>query len=183
MTLEVHDIASAPEAARPVLESVQKKYGFLPNLYRVFAAVPAALESYLAVSDQFARTSLTDAEKNVVLLAASRENGCNYCVAVHSTVAGMQGVPDHVVRSTRDDKPIDDARLEGLRTLTRAIVVKRGWLDPEDVKAFVAAGFREEQILEVLVGVTLKTLSNYTNHVAQTPLDDAFKAQAWSSGA
>jgi len=79
--------------ARSALEEVKRRYGFVPNLYRAFANAPPAVHAYLAVSEQFQRTRLTARERNVVLLAASRENGCHYCVAAHCTVGDMQKDP------------------------------------------------------------------------------------------
>lgn len=179
MSFKIHDAASAPEPARPVLAQIQQKYKFLPNLYGVFAEAPAALNSYLAVAAQFEATSLTPIEQNVVLLTTSRANVCTYCVAVHSTVAGMSDVPPAVVEAIRGDRAIDDPKLEALRRLTREVVEKRGWPAPATVEAFHAAGYGNAQLLEVLVGVTLKTLSNYTNHIAKPTLDQAFAGRAW----
>ncbi len=181
MSLPVHTVQSAPDAARPTLERVQKKYGFIPNLFGVLAEAPAALEAYAGLGERFAQTSLSPAAREIVLLTASRENGCGYCVAVYSTTARRAGVPAAAIDAIRDDSPIDDRALEALRRFTRAIVQKRGWLDERDVNDFLAAGYQRAQILEVLVGVTMKTLSNYVNHLAATPLDDAFKPQAWTA--
>ncbi len=179
MRFKIHDAVTAPERARPVLSGIATKYKFIPNLFGVFAEAPAALNSYLALSEQFESTSLSAIERNVVLLATSRANACRYCMAVHSTLAGMQEVPASVVDAIRTDQPIADPKLEALRRLTREIVEKRGFPPAEVLGAFRAAGFGEAQVLEVLVGVTLKTLSNYTNHIAEPPLDSAFAGRSW----
>lgn len=179
LSLPLIDPASAPRPVQQTLINVEKKYGFLPNLYREFAHAPIALDAYLAVSDIFGKGTLSATERNVVLLAASRENGCRYCVAVHSTVADMQKDAPHIAEAIRLDRPIDDAKLEALRRLTQALVRGRGHAGPE-IKAFVAAGYSEAQVLEVLVGITLKTLSNYTNHLVETPLDAVFQPRAWA---
>jgi uncharacterized peroxidase-related enzyme len=179
LNLPLLDTKTAPEAARPTLANVEKKYGFFPNLYRIFAHAPVALDSYLALSDAFGRGTLSQTERNIVLLAASRENGCHDCVAVHSTVADMQKDAPHVTDAIRDGVPIDDRKLEALRRFTQAVVRGRGNLDAEQVKAFLDVGYQAHHILEVLVGVTMKTLSNYTNHFTETPLDQAFTGRAW----
>lgn len=175
----VHTIATAPEASKPVLDEVGRKYGFLPNLMGVFASAPAALQAYLGLSAQFAKTSLSPEGREVVLLTAARANECGYCVAVHSTTAAMAKVASGVVESIRDDRPIADPKLEALRRLTSAFVTKRGWLTDADLEQFLSAGYQPVHVLEVLVGVTLKTLSNYTNHIADTPLDAAFAPKHW----
>lgn len=91
----------------------------------------------------------------------------------------MQKDPAHVTNALRDGRPIEDPRLQALSQFTVAVVRGRGHVD-EEVKAFLAAGYQPPQVLEVLVGVMLKTLSNYTNHIAGTPLDDVFAARAWA---
>ncbi|TAK33558.1 MAG: hypothetical protein EPO40_00060 [Myxococcaceae bacterium] len=98
---------------------------------------------------------------------------------MHSTVGDMQRDDPQFIDALRDGRPLGDAKLEALRGLTTALVRGRGHA-PSEVEAFVAAGYRVEQVLEVLVGVTMKTLSNYTNHLAATPLDKVFQARAWT---
>lgn len=178
LSLPLVGLDNASEPARTTLANIQARYGFVPNLYRIFANAPIAADAYLAVSDAFGRGTLSATERNVVLLAASRENGCHYCVAVHSAVADMQKDPPHVTEALRSGQPIDDARLEALRRLTEALVRGRGHVDGE-IRSFVNAGYQPAQVLEVLVGITLKTLSNYTNHLAEPPLDAAFAGRAW----
>ena len=89
-------------------------------------------------------------------------------------------MPDEVVLAIRNDEPIADSRLEALRKFTTAVVDTRGWVSDADIDAFLAAGFSKAQILDVILGISFKTLSNYTNHIADTPLDDAFAAEAWA---
>jgi uncharacterized peroxidase-related enzyme len=183
MTYRVHTIDSAPEAARESLTAAAKAYGFLPNLLAVMAEAPALLKAYRALIDIFDETSFTPTERQVVLLATSFENGCEYCVAAHSVIAQMQKVPDEVVQAIRDGAPIADRKLEALRRLTGSIVKSRGWPPVAEIEAFLDAGYTQAQILEVVLGVGAKTLSNYTNHVAATPLDRAFAKAAWAKAA
>lgn len=173
------DMTAAPDDVKAKLADVQKRYGFLPNLYRVFALAPISLDAYLAVSDIFQRSTLSALERNVVLLTTSRANECRYCVAVHSTVGDMQKDPPEIIDAIREDRPLADAKLEALRQLTRALVDGRGHADRE-IHAFIAAGYRSSQVIEVLVGIMMKTLSNYTNHLASTPLDGVFERRAWA---
>jgi len=183
MSYTVHTQESAPGAAQETLAGAKKAYGFLPNLLAVMAEAPALLKAYRVVGDLFEQTSLSPTERQVVLLTASYENDCEYCVAAHSVIAGMQKVPDQVVRAVRDGQPIADRKLEALRRLTAAIVASRGLPSPDDMAAFLQAGYARAQVLEVVLGVGMKTLSNYTNHLADTPLDPAFAKAAWSKAA
>ena len=175
--------ASAPEAAQPILEKAKKANGFVPNLYGVMANAPALLEAYTSVAAALAKGSLSATEQQVVLIAASELNGCTYCVAAHSVIAKMSKVPADVVESLRNDQPLADAKLEALRQLAKAIVESRGWPSEDVVSAFYAAGYGQQQYLEVVLGIGLKTLSNYTNHATATPLDAAFQPAAWEKAA
>jgi uncharacterized peroxidase-related enzyme len=173
---------TAPEGARAVLEASQAAFGFIPNLLGVMAHSPALAEAYLAVSGLFDKTDLTPTERQVVLLTVSHYHGCHYCVAAHSTLAAMQGLPADVVAAIRDDQPIADEKLQALRAFVRSVVEKRGWLESRDHEVFYAAGYEPRHVMDVLVGIAQKTMSNFTNHIAQTPLDDAFRAHAWEPG-
>jgi len=98
-----------------------------------------------------------------------------------AATARRRKVANHVIDAIRDDRPIDDAGLEAVCVFTRTCVQNRGWVGDADICAFLAAGYQQPHVLEVLGGVTLKTLSNYTNHLAYPPLDEAFRAQAWTA--
>jgi len=177
---DVYDSQSAPKGSREILEAVHKKYGFVPNLFGVLAESPAALEAYSSIGSAFEKGSLSPVEQQVVLLTTSFENGCTYCMAAHSAVAKMVGAKGDVLSALRDGTPMPDARLEALRKFARQVVEQRGWVSEGDIESFLDAGFEKRQILEVLTGVTMKTLSNYTNHITHTPLDEAFQGAAWT---
>ncbi len=183
MTYTVHTIETAPEAAKAPLTEARQAYGFIPNLLGVMAESPALLKAYRTLSGLFEETSLSPIERQIVLLTTSYENGCEYCVAAHSVIAAMQKLPADAVQAIRDGKPIADPKLETLRRFTAAVVDSRGRPSDAEIEAFVAAGYGRQQVLEVVLGVGMKTLSNYTNHVADTPLDPAFAGSAWSKAA
>ncbi len=180
-TLALHTIESAPAESKPLLEKAQKTYGSIPNLLATFAESPALLQAYMDLGALFDQSTAFDAtERQVVLLATSFENDCEYCMAAHTAIAAMQGVPSDVVQSVRDGDLIADAKLQALHAFTRVVVKRRGWVTDDDVQAFLDAGYTKRHVLEVILGVGLKTLSNFTNHVATTPLDEQFQAFAWS---
>lgn len=167
----LHTIDSAPTAARPDLEEVKRKFGRIPNFFAVAAESPAAVRAYLALSDAFRTTALTPAEQQIVILAASVENKCDYCVAAHSRGAKAAGVPEETIRTIVQSANLEDARTEALRLLVTQIVQKRGWLSEDDVQAFLGQGYTKAQVLDVIVGVSMKTLSNYINHLAAPPME------------
>lgn len=180
-TFPVHSTETAPVGSKPILDAVQKSYGFMPNLFRVMAEAPVAGEAYKTVMDIFEKSSLSHTEQQTVLLSASFTNQCDYCMAAHTTIAGMQNIPENIVEALRTGIPLPDPKLDALAVLTRSIVESRGWPAEDVKKAFFAAGYGAREYLEVIVGVSVKTLSNYINHAADTPLDAAFKQAEWSA--
>jgi uncharacterized peroxidase-related enzyme len=182
-TYVFHSADSAPSAARPILAAAQQKLGFVPNLYAGLANAPAALEAYIALAGFFDKTSLTPIERQVVLLTVSEVNGCEFCVAAHSLISKkMVGMPESVVAAIRDHEAPADRKLAALWAFTVAVVEQRGWVrGSAELECFIAAGYTKEQALEVILGVTQKILSNYANHLLQTPLNAAFEAERWTA--
>lgn len=176
----VHSIETAPAGSREGLQAAKARFGFVPNLLGMLAGSPAALGAYLGVTEAFGAGTLTEVERQVVLLTVSRQHECHYCMAAHSAGAMMAGIGPEVLEGLRRGEPLPDARLEALRRTTDRLVTARGWISPEEVDAFFTAGFTEAQLLEVLAGIALKTISNYANHLAGTPLDPPFAKFAWS---
>ncbi|TAN02447.1 MAG: carboxymuconolactone decarboxylase family protein [Rhodanobacteraceae bacterium] len=179
-----HTLESAPAAARPLLEAAKSKLGFIPNLYGNLAEAPAVLQAYFDLSAQFDKTSFTPVERQVVLLAISTENNCEFCVAAHSVIARqMAKAPNAVVDALRASTPLPDARLEALAVFTRTVVRDRGFVSPTALDAFLKAGFTRRQVIEVVLGVSMKTLSNYVNHLTGTKTNSEFAAEAWKRAA
>lgn len=174
--------ANAETIAADRMRAVQAGFGFVPNMYGVMANSPGLLDTYVHGYERFrALSGFTPAEQEVVLLAVSRENGCTYCVAAHSFIADkLSGVPEAVTNAIRDGQPIPDARLAALHDFTRTMVTKRGLPDKADVSAFLSAGYSERQILEVVLAIAVKTLSNYANHLFHTPVDGVFAGRVWA---
>lgn len=125
----------------------------------------------MSLSNIFRTTEFTPAEQQIVILAASVENKCEYCIAAHSKGAKAAGVPDDVIRAVVNRAPLGDARLEALRKVVSQIVERRGWLSDADVTKFLGHGFTKAQLLDVMVGISMKTLSNYINHLTDPPLE------------
>jgi len=175
----IHTTKTVPEDVCATMDKVQSKYGFIPNLLGIMAEAPGLLHGYLALSGLFENGTLSATEQQIVLLTTSYENRCEYCMGAHSAIASMQKVPSTVVEALRDGAPLDDPKLESLRRLTASVVVTRGLPEQDDLQRFFAAGYGQAQLFEVILGVGIKTLSNYTNHISETPLDDAFSEVSW----
>ena len=174
-----YNLQTAAQASKPSLEKAKAVFGFVPNLQRIMAESPALLEGYLTLMDVFSKSSLSAVEQQVVYLAANFENECHYCMAGHSMLAQYAGVSDEVIKALRDGTPIDEMRLEALRRFTSRVVAERGWVDESGIQNLLDAGYTNQTVLDVILGVAVKMMSNYTNHVAETHLDDTIKPLAW----
>lgn len=175
-----HTPETASGNARERLQATQDKLGFVPTMYGVMANAPTLLEGYQTLSDIFGRSSLSRQEQQVVLLAVSVANQCEFCVAAHTTLAQGAGVDKQIILALRDGGSIADPRMAALARVTQAIVSKQGWAGQE-VDEFLAAGFEQQQVMEVILAAGLKTLSNYTNHLSNPPLNEAFAKNAWKA--
>ncbi|MEU3771308.1 carboxymuconolactone decarboxylase family protein [Amycolatopsis keratiniphila] len=175
----LHDEASAPEASRPHLESAKRRMGFITTLNAVMAESPELLAGYNALAELFGKSSLPVRAKHVVWITASVRNGCEYCVAAHSTLALKSGVDSDTVAALRENKPLTDEKLDAARRFTASMVTGQGWAPDDEVERFLAAGYTKRHVMDVILGVGMKTLSNYTNHIAHTPLDPAWEPQEW----
>ncbi len=173
-------LTSAEEPARSIMLETQAKLGMVPNMYAGMANAPALLQTYVEAYNRFRGDSgFTPAEQEVVFLTISRENGCDYCVAAHSFLADrMSRVPAAVTDAIRNGDPVPDVRLAALHNLTAALVRTRGRPDADVVAPFLAAGYTEVQILFLLLALSAKTISNYSNHMFETPLDPMFASRA-----
>lgn len=179
-TYAPHSIESAPDASKPILKAAKAKLGFLPNLMATMAESPVMVESYLTLMGLFDKTDLSETERQIILMTNNRLNGCTYCMAAHTAVCKMAGVDEGVIEALRSGKPIDDPKLEALRKFSAIIHETRGWASEEQVETFLAAGYTKQTVLEVIVGTSLKVLSNYTTPIVKPELDAGFVPLAWA---
>ncbi len=173
-----HTENTAPHGAADVIAKIKERYGFIPNTAAYVAESPLALEAVLTLSQLFDRASLSAAEREVVLLVVSRANGCRYCSTVHTGLARKAGVTQEVVQAIIDDRAPDDPKLAALRDLARALLQGKGRVPGTLLEGFFAAGFGKAQLFEVVLGVALKTLTNYSSHIAGAEPNPEFVALA-----
>ncbi|MBS7349654.1 MAG: carboxymuconolactone decarboxylase family protein [Comamonas sp.] len=163
---------TAPAAAQPRLQTALKANGFLPNLLGVLANAPEALEMYQEVGAINARTTLTPGEREVVQITAAVSNGCGFCVAGHTALTQKKKLlPDDVLHALRHTQAIDDTRLQQLASFTLAVLAHKGNVPDADWQGFLAAGYTQQQALEVVLGLALATLCNYANNLSRTPIN------------
>jgi len=158
-------LETATDATRPTLEGVQKKIGFLPNLFTTLATAPVALDAYVQISATLGKTSLSAKEKEAVYLATSQVNGCDYCLAAHTLFASKAGLAAEEIIEARH------GRLNAFATLAHQLTETRGHLSDEQIAAARAAGIDDKKIIEVIAIVAAQTLTNYLNNVALTDID------------
>lgn len=177
-TLRPVDRASAQGPQKEILDVALKQLGFIPNMYANMANAPAVLSTYLHGYGLFrSESGLKPAEQEVVFLAISQTNGCNYCTAAHSMIADkVSGVPKDVLQAIRDYQPIPDTKLAALHATTIELVQSHGLPSAETVKAFLDAGYQERDLLYIVLAIAVKTLSNFTNHAFATEVDERFAA-------
>ncbi|WP_424986111.1 carboxymuconolactone decarboxylase family protein [Microbulbifer sp. S227A] len=176
----IHTEDSAPEASKPLVAKSIAANGRLPGLHGVMAEAPGLLEGYQKLHELFMNSSFDKDELTVVWQAINVENECHYCVPAHTGIAKMMKVDDAITEALRNETPLPTPRLEALRSFTLKLVRERGFVSDADVQAFLDAGFTQRNILEVILGYSQKIMSNYTNHLAKTPVDKVFEKYAWS---
>lgn len=177
---ELHDSTTAPDRSAEMLDGVKAAWGFIPNLHRVLAESPEALEAYAALWRIAERTSFSPQERNIAYLAIIYENECTYCMAGHSNLSRMAKVDEAAINAVRNGTPINDAKLEALRRFAALVTRQRGVVTQADVAAFKATGYTNRAVLDVLVLAATKLISNYTNHLADTPNDPFMKGAEWT---
>ncbi len=175
----IHTAETAPEGSKDLLEATRKRVGIIPNLYGALAEAPIAVEAYDKLGDMLKRSSLTPTERHVAWFAINAYHGCNYCMAAHTRMAMGEKVAEDVISTARAGGTYEDAKLEALRVFTLALTEGRGRISPEGLEAFLAAGFTKQNVLEIVVVIAHKVVSNYTNHLVDTPVDEAFAPFAW----
>ncbi len=177
----VEDQALAPRS-RELLAEQREKFGFVAGPLARAAVAPAALGAMLDLLERFEQSSLRPAEREVVAFALAYENGCGYCMALHSALAQrVTQVARHVAALRRGQRPAD-ARLGALWDFVRALLQSRGAASDAELRAFRSAGFSDENALDVVLGVGTYTLTTFANRLVGAPLDPPFERFRWNPG-
>ena len=178
-TLKIHNIDSAPEKSKGLLEKSKKAYGYVPNLHGVLAESPGLLEAYQTLHELFANSSFNKDELTVVWQTINVEHECHYCVPAHTAIAKAMNVDDSITEALRNKTEMPSEKLQALHQMTLAVTKNRGNVSQDEMDAFYTAGYNQSHLLEIILGLSQKVISNYTNHIAETPLDDGFEKYAW----
>lgn len=175
----LHGIQSAAPKSATLLKNVEDELGFIPNIHALVAESPETLEAFLQLNQHFSQSHFSATEKELIQLAVSVENECGYCVAGHSAFAQMQDIPSSIVHSLRTNQAIDDPKLEALNHFTRQLVKTKGMLPSYEISDFLKAGYKKAHLMELILGISLKTFTNIISSFSQLPLDNAFSEYHW----
>lgn len=171
----LYELENAPEGSKPFMQAAKDKFGFVPNVLKIQAEAPALIKGYLTLTGIFSESGLSPAEQQIILLSASIANECHYCGAAHTMVATMAGVSSENVEAIRSGGALSDPKLNALSVLTKLVIKERGWVKEADQDAFLEAGYTKADIMHVVLGIAVKTMTHYVNHMADTPVDEQFE--------
>jgi len=157
------------EKNQGIFDTLEKAVGFVPNLYATYAHSENALENYLNLSN--AKTSLSVKQKEVVNLAVSQVNDCSYCLAAHTAIGKLNGFDDQQILELRNGSASFDAKLDALASLSKNLTENRGAADAAVVDNFFSAGWTKENLVDTIVLVGDKTISNYLHKTTNVPVD------------
>jgi len=179
MSLNLYEIDNAPSVAiADELRESQKDFGFVPNLHKAMAASHEALTGYKALHSAFQNTSFNSTELTVVWQTINNFHGCDYCMPAHTAIAHMLKVDEATINKLHNGETVNDPKLAALQATVLEITESRGHLSEATRQAFFDAGYGEKQLVEIVLGLSQKVLSNYINHLAETPLDGQFRKLA-----
>lgn len=170
--MKTFDVPTREEVSQKnqvLFDQLEKGVGFVPNLFATYAYSENALGTYLSLSG--ARSSLTSRQKEVVNLAVSQVNGCEYCLAAHTAIAKMNNFTDDQIFELRAGGASFDEKLAALAALSRDLVLNRGAATPGVVEAFFNQGWTKENLVDTIVLVGDKTISNYLHKTTNVPVD------------
>lgn len=164
-------IDAAPAASHALLEAVNKQLGVVPNLFRLVAVSPAALEGYLGMSGALSKGALPAATRERIALAVAEVNGCTYCLSAHTYLAkNLAKLNDAEITANRNGASNDPKADAAVRFAAR-VVRERGHVSEADVRDLKAAGYDDGQVIEIIQHVALNTWTNYINEALKTEVD------------
>lgn len=179
VSLKPVEVKDADQDQKPLLEKAQKENGMIPNMYKNMVNLPGLQETYDTGYDHFRKNSgFNSVEQEVILVTISIENSCGYCAAAHSYLAdNVSGVPKEVTNAIREGKEIPDKKLKALSEFCQIMFQSRGNPSPEAAENFLNSGYTEKHILGIILALAVKTISNYSNHIFDTEIDQAFSSR------
>ena len=168
-TFTVPTKAEVSETNQAIFDNLHKMVGFVPNLYAYFAKNETALADYLALQNR--KSTLRGKEREIINLVTSQVNGCRYCQSAHTAIGKMTGFTDEQILEIRKGSASFDNKLDALVKFTKAVVENRGHVAEHDKEAFFAAGYTEANLIDAVIIIADKTISNYLHNLTQFEID------------
>ncbi|MET7617071.1 carboxymuconolactone decarboxylase family protein [Streptomyces sp. NPDC005408] len=162
-----HTLESAPPASRRAMESTIRHLGHLPPAVARLASSPHLLDGFLKLSAMFEQTTLDPVAREVVVMVVATRNECHVCVEMHTGKLRTLGADAELIAALREQKPLDDVRLEAVRQFTLEVLRTAGGVVDEDLRAFLAHGYTEQNALEVVMGIGTYTMSTLANRLTR----------------
>jgi len=177
---EIYTLESAPARSKPVLETLQHAFGFIPNIAGAMAGSPTLINSFISVFQNAHSGSFTEDQIQTLLLTNAVTNASPWPVAFHTFLALKEGLDPADVEAIRVGHAPKNAKHAALSGLAKSFIEQRGHASAPALQAFFDAGFKEEQVLELINVVAASTLTNYVASVTRPPLEASFQAHSWS---
>lgn len=162
--------AAAEGKVRDLFAGIQKSLGVVPNLYRVIARSPVALEGALAFAGALAGGRLRARLREQIAIAVAQDNACDYCLSAHTALGRGLRVSDADLALAREGRASDPQEAAALRFVQR-VIERRGRVDDADLAEVRRAGFDDGQVVELVASAALNVFTNYLNQVAETEID------------
>lgn len=175
----IQTLETVSDDMKPLLEGVQKKFGKIPNIVGTMANAPVTLQNYMMLGANFAKAGFKPVEQQIIFLAISVENRCDYCTAAHS-IALKSGfkLPADKVSAIRVNQATGDTKYDALIQTVRELVSQKGRLSAKTRRAFLEEGYSKTQLVDLLSAIAMKTLTNYLDHLTDIELDTSYQAEA-----
>lgn len=167
--INVPTLESVSPSNRAILENLQSKLGFVPNLYATFAHSENGLSNVLAVGNL--KSSMSTKEKEVIFLAVSEVNNCEYCLAAHTVIAQGNGFTIDETIEFREGRSSQNQKLDALARLAKDLAENKGNASPEVLENFFEQGYTEGSLVDTVILVGEKTMANYLHSATQVPID------------
>jgi uncharacterized peroxidase-related enzyme len=164
------DPREATGREKELLDAVAQKYGRAPNITRVMANSPAALEGYMNFSGALASGEIDQQLRERIAIAVASANDCGYCLSAHTLLGKMAGLSPGELTAAQRAHSSDEKAAAALRFAVK-LVRERGWVGNEDIAELRQAGFDDGGIVEIVALVALNIFTNYFNKVAETEID------------
>lgn len=172
-----YEIGAGSERADRALEGIGRMFGgYIPNLHRVMANSPAVIEAFEAMRRLLQGTRLRAAEREIVAIEVARRNRCDYCMTAHRHFAGRLRVSASDIDAAEAGTPMADKRLALVQRATQRLIDRRGRLSDDELEEFRSAGLSDSELIEIIAVIGWYVMSTFTNNLAQTEIDDVFKA-------